>query len=131
MVYPMDIFFVDASPQSRSRLKALIERLDGARVVGYAESARAAVAAILERMPDVVLLDVKLEQGSGFDVLREIRRREPGIDCYVLSNYASEPYRSYARRLGAAGYFDKTTELGELREALADRSLTPQPAAQP
>lgn len=127
----MDIFFVDASPQSRGRLKELVERLDGARVVGCSQSARAAIAAILQKRPDVVLLDVKLEEGSGFDVLREVRRREPGIDCYVLSNYASEPYRSYARRLGAAGYFDKTTELGELREALAERALTPLPAGQP
>ena len=127
----MDIFFVDASPQSRGRLKELVERLDGAHVTGYAGSARAAIAAILDKRPDVVLLDVKLEEGSGFDVLREVRRREPGIDCYVLSNYASEPYRSYARRLGAAGYFDKTTELGELREALAERALTPLPAGQP
>ena len=127
----MDIFFVDASPQSRGRLKELVERLDAARVVGWSQSAPAAIAAILQKRPDVVLLDVKLEEGSGFDVLREIGRREPGIDCYVLSNYASEPYRSYARRLGAAGYFDKTTELAELREALAERALTPLPAAQP
>jgi DNA-binding NarL/FixJ family response regulator len=126
----MDIFFVDASPQSRRRLTQLVDRIDGARVVGHAESAKAAIAAILEKMPDVVLLDLKLEEGSGFDVLREVRRREPGIDFYMLSNYSSEPYRRSARRLGAAGFFDKTTELGELCELLAERALTRQPAAQ-
>ena len=124
----MDVFFVDASPQSRRRLTALIEELDAARVVGHASSAKPAIAAILEKLPDVVLLDLKLEEGSGLDVLREVRRREPGIDFYVLSNYASEPYRRCALRMGALEFFDKTTELERLRELLAERALTPQPA---
>lgn len=124
----MDIFLVDGSPQSRSRLTRLIEGMEDAHVVGHAAGAKAAIAGILEKRPDVVLLDLKLEEGSGFDVLREVRRREPGIDVYMLSNYASEPYRRYAHRLGAVAFFDRTTELGELCELLAERALTPQPA---
>ena len=126
----MDVFLADESPQSGRRLGGLIERIDGARVVGHAAGAAGAIAAIVERRPDVVLLDLKLAGGSGFDVLREVRAREPGIDVYMLSNYASEPYRRYARRLGAVDFFDKTTELGRLSEVLAARArLTLQPAA--
>lgn len=127
----MDIFFVDESPESRSRLTRLIGGMDEARVVGHAATAQAAIAAILEKKPDVVLLDLKLEEGTGFDVLREVRRREPGIDVYMLSNYASEPYRRYALRLGAVDFFDKTTELDRLCDRLAARAaLTSQPAVQ-
>ncbi len=124
----MDVFFVDESPQSRSRLTRLL-RTVGVQAVGHAESARAALAALLEKKPDVVLLDLKLDEGSGFDVLRELRSRAPGIDVYMLSNYASEPYRRYALRLGAADFFDKTTELERLCAVLAARAaLTRQPA---
>ena len=124
----MDVFFVDASPESRRRLTGMLEGLEAIRVVGHASNAKAAIAAILEKLPDVVLLDLKLEEGSGLEVLREVRRREPGIDFYILSNYASAPYRRCALRLGAVEFFDKTTELEALRELLAERALTRQPA---
>lgn len=126
----MDLFFVDESPHSRNRLTRLIESVAAMHVVGHAGGARAAIAAILEKKPDVVLLDLKLEEGSGFDVLHELHEREPGIDVYMLSNYASEPYRRHALRLGAIDFFDKTTELERLCAVLAARAvLIPQPAA--
>lgn len=123
----MDVFFVDQSPQSRQRLKRVLDAMAGVRIVGHAQGAAAAVAAILEKRPDVVLLDLKLEEGSGFDVLRQVHEREPGIDVYMLSNYASEPYRRFARRLGAVDFFDKTSELGQLCELLAARALMRRP----
>lgn len=128
----MDVYLVDESPQSRSRLTRLLERLvEPVQVVGHAGTASAAIAAILDKKPEVVLLDLKLEEGSGFDVLRELRKREPGIDVYMLSNYASEPYRRYALRLGATDFFDKTAELERLCTVLAGRAaLKPQRAAQ-
>ena len=126
----MDVFFVDESSQSRRRLTRLVQAMDGVRVVGHASTAAAAIALIAEVQPDVVVLDLKLGEGSGFDVLRELRRCQPDIDVYMLSNYASEPYRRYALRLGAVDFFDKTTELERLCEQLAVRAaLTPQPAA--
>ncbi|HET7198784.1 MAG TPA: response regulator [Burkholderiales bacterium] len=126
----MEVFFVDRSPESRARLRSLVEAIDGAHVAGDAAGARAAVGAILAGKPDVVLVDVLLEDGSGFEVLREVGAREPGIALYMLSNYASEPYRRHAARLGALDFFDRTTELGRLREALAARArLTRRPVA--
>ena len=46
---------------------------------------------------------------------------EPGIDFYMLSNFATEPYRRHAERLGACGFFDKTTDFDRLRELVAQR----------
>jgi DNA-binding NarL/FixJ family response regulator len=63
-------------------------------------------------------------------VLREVRARAPEIALYMVSNYASEPYRRHARNLGAADFFDKTTELERLCQVLAARAvLTRQPVA--
>ena len=104
----------------------MLSQLPGAHVQGHATQARAAIRDILSHKPDVVVLDLKLDQGSGFDVLREVHDREPGIDFYMLSNFASEPYRRYAMRLGALDFFDKSNEFERVRDVLAKRA-----AAQP
>ena len=116
------IFIVEDSRMLRERLETLVTALPDTLVTGHAESAAAALAAISRDRPDVVLLDLCLEGSSGFDVLRELQAREPGIDVYMLTNFASEPYRRHAERLGAKGFFDKTTEFERVRDAIAQRT---------
>ena len=116
------IFIVEDSRMLRERLETLVTALPDTLVTGHAESASAALAAISRDRPDVVLLDLCLEGSSGFDVLRELQAREPGIDVYMLTNFASEPYRRHAERLGAKGFFDKTTEFERVRDAIAQRT---------
>lgn len=118
------IFVVEDSPLVRERLLEMLETLPDAEVVGTATRADEAIQDILEGHPDVVLLDVRLEQGSGFDVLRAVHEMAPEVDVYMLSSFASDPYRQLALRLGARGYFDKTTEFGRVRETLAARAAT-------
>ena len=116
------IYIVEDSPLLLERLQVLINALPDTLLVGHSASAAEATRAILEEKPDVVLLDLCLERSSGFDVLREVQAREPGIDVYMLSNFASEPYRRYAARLGARGFFDKSTEIERVRDVIAARS---------
>ena len=70
----------------------------------------------------MVVLDLNLAEGGGFDVLRELRAKAPEIDVYMLSNFSAYPYRQLAERLGARGFFDKTREFGRVREAIAARA---------
>jgi two-component system, NarL family, response regulator DevR len=116
------VFIVEDSPILRKRVEQIVGALPGTVVVGHAASAREALFSILAHRPDVVLLDLCLEDSSGFDVLRELSRREPGIDVYMLSNFASEPYRRHAERLGAKGFFDKTNEFERVRDVIASRA---------
>ncbi len=90
-------------------------------IVGHTGDAHEAIAGILSAKPDVVVLDFKLSHGSGFDVLSEVHGREPGIDFYMLSNFASEPYRRRAARLGAIDFFDKSSEFERVRDVVARR----------
>jgi DNA-binding NarL/FixJ family response regulator len=113
---------VEDSPLVCERLEALLASVAGATTVGRAAGADEAVRAILSARPDAVVLDLRLAQGSGFDVLREVHERAPGIDVYVLSNHADEPYRRRAERLGARGFFDKSTEFERVRDTLAARA---------
>jgi len=116
------VFLVEDSPVVRERLEILVGGISGARTVGSAARADDAIRAILAEHPDVVVLDLKLAQGSGFDVLRAVHDAEPSIDIYMLSNFASEPYRRLAERLGAREFFDKSNEIERVRDALRARS---------
>lgn len=118
----LKVFIVEDSPIVRERLTALLGSIDGAATVGEAASASEAVARILEARPDAVVCDLKLADGSGFDVLRAVHERAPGIELYMLSNFSAEPYRRMAARLGARDFFDKSHEIHRVREVLAARA---------
>jgi DNA-binding NarL/FixJ family response regulator len=120
----MNVFLVEDSPLVLERLTGMLHAIPGVTIVGHAGGVREAIAAIFRTRPHVVVLDLKLGQGSGFDVLAKIHDSEPGIDFYMLSNFASEPYRRHAERLGALGFFDKTTEFELVRDAIAQRAAT-------
>lgn len=113
----MQIYIVEDSTLVRRRLEEMFAGVPGARIAGAAGSASQATREILERRPDLVLLDIGLAEGGGFDVLRALRAQAPEIDVYMLSNFAADPYRQLAERLGARGFFDKTREFERVREA--------------
>ena len=97
--------------------------IPGATLIGEAADADAAIRDILATRPDVVMLDLGLAGGtSGFDVLRAVRPQAPEIDFYMLSNFAADPYRQLAERLGACHFFDKSRELDRVRELIAQRA---------
>jgi DNA-binding NarL/FixJ family response regulator len=119
----MEIFLVEDSPPIRVRLAEMLAAIPGTNLVGVAERADTAIRDILAKRPDVVVLDLSLAGGtSGFEVLRGVCREAPEIDFYMLSNFAAEPYRSLAERLGAREFFDKTSEFERVRQLIAERA---------
>jgi two-component system, OmpR family, response regulator len=103
-------------------LKRLLEVLDaaGADIAGHSDSAATAIREILALTPDVAIVDIALRRGNGFDILRAFSQRNDATPIIiVLSNYASPPYRSAAKRFGVEYYFDKNTEIGSMLKVLA------------
>jgi two-component system OmpR family response regulator len=121
----MQIFIVEDSSLVRGRLVDMFDAVPGARVVGHAADAQAAIREILARRPDIVVCDLNLRESSGFDVLRAVRPLAPEIDFYMLSNFAASPYRELAERLGAREFFDKSREFERVREIIARRAEQP------
>lgn len=119
---PLNVFLVEDSAPVRERVIAMLGAIAGVSVVGFAAGADEATRAILELRPPVVLLDLKLAQGSGFDVLRGVRPLAPAIDFYLLSNFATPAYRRTAEELGARGVYDKSQEFRQLLDLLAERA---------
>lgn len=115
------VFLVEDSPPVLDRLISLLGALPNTRIVGHAAGAEEAARAILAVRPDLVVLDLRLAQGTGFDVLIELHGKAPGIDVYVLSSFSYPPYRRQAGQFGALAFFDKSTDMDRLRDAVAKR----------
>jgi DNA-binding NarL/FixJ family response regulator len=96
----------------RSELEGLVE------IVGEAGDVESAVATIVERAPDVVLLDVHLPGGGGVEILRRLATEAPGAKCLALS-VSDDPEDVIAViRAGARGYVTKTISPPELADAV-------------
>lgn len=114
------VFIVEDSPLIRKRIIDNLHSIGGFAVVGFAESEDDAVAAITEAKPDVVITDIRLKEGNGIEVVRQVRlaplASRPKI--YVLSNYASPEYRHECELVGADAFFDKSGEYDRFLDAL-------------
>jgi DNA-binding NarL/FixJ family response regulator len=116
------VYLVEDSDAVRERLEQMLAGIEGTLYVGHASGVTEAIRGILAAQPDAVVLDVRLTDGNGFEVLRAVHERAPDIAVYMLSNFSSEPYRRMAERLGATEFFDKTTELERMRQTLSARA---------
>jgi two-component system, NarL family, response regulator DevR len=98
------IFLLDDHEVVRAGLRSLLETEEDFDVVGEAATAADALARIPAVRPDVAVLDVRLPDGSGVEVCREIRSRSPEIACVMLTSYADDEALFAAIMAGAAGY---------------------------
>ena len=114
----MNLFIVENSNYLRERLIRLVGQRKGIRVVGHAATAREAVDSIRQVRPDVVLLDIRLDQGSGLDVIKQTKTRGQPPIFVVLTNYAYSQYRDRFLQYGAEYFFDKSQELDVMLQAL-------------
>jgi DNA-binding NarL/FixJ family response regulator len=118
----MQVFLVEDSEPVRTRLMEMLSKVPGTTVQGCAAEANTAIREILAGKPDVVVLDLSLASGSGFDVLRAVHPQAPQIDFFMLSNFAADPYRQLADKLGARGFYDKSSEFERVRDVIAARA---------
>ena len=125
------VFLVEDSTIIRERLLQLLEGLDGVEVVGDADNAVDAIAGIMAAGPDVVVLDIKLKNGSGIDVLKRVKQSLPSVTVIMLTNYATSEYRRRCLEAGAEYFLDKTNEFENLRGILHRLRRDNQPGATP
>ena len=97
------VVLADDHPVVRSGLRALLDSLGGYEVVAEAGSGDAAVAAVLEHRPDVVLLDVKMPDGDGIDATRRIRSGVPETAILILTMFDDRETVQAAMRAGRVG----------------------------
>lgn len=108
------ILLVDDHEVVRAGVKALLDAQEGMVVVGEADNAEEAVRRVGYDEPDVVVLDVRLPDGSGIEACREIRSRFPEVKVLMLTSFADEEALMAAILAGASGYVLKRVKSNEL-----------------
>ncbi|WP_030914272.1 response regulator [Streptosporangium amethystogenes] len=98
------VFLVDDHEVVRRGVAALLESEGDIEVIGEAGTAESAVARIPALQPDVAVLDVRLPDGNGVDVCREVRSKMPGLACLMLTSFADDEALFNAVMAGASGY---------------------------
>jgi DNA-binding NarL/FixJ family response regulator len=66
--------------------------------------------ALLDKKPDLILLDIHLPERNGMDILKRVKKSARDCEVIMLSNYAGEYYKEQCRKLGALFFLDKTNE---------------------
>lgn len=107
----MRVMVVDDASSVRQRLMAGFRQAPGVDAVAEAGTGEDALSTFDEFRPDLVTLDLMLPGMTGLDVLDEIKRRRPGTEVVIFTNY---PYPAFRRRcieLGANHFFSKSTDV--------------------
>ncbi len=109
---------VDDHPVVRHGLVSMLSYEPDMQVVGEAGDGAEAVRVILEQQPDVVLLDLRLPQLSGIEVMKQVRAKQTDTRFLVLTTYDADEYIVPALSAGAQGYLLKDTTPEELTRAI-------------
>ncbi|MBN1094225.1 response regulator transcription factor [Blastococcus sp. TML/M2B] len=103
----MRVFLVDDHEVVRRGVAEVLEDDPHLVVAGEAGSVAEALARVPAVRPDVVVLDMRLPDGSGADLCRSLRQRVPGLPCLVLTSFSEHEAREAAVRAGATGFLLK------------------------
>ncbi len=116
--HPLRLLVVDDHEIVRQGLVALLDRRDGFQVVAEAGTAAEAVDQARRFEPDLVVMDVRLPDGSGIEACREIRAERPATRVVMLTSYPDEEAVLSAIVAGASGYLLKQIRARDLVAAL-------------
>ncbi len=108
------VFLLDDHELVREGIRSLFDGDEDIEIVGEAGTAAKAMAMIPLTKPDVAILDVRLEDGNGIEVCREMRSVMPDLACLMLTSYADDEALYASVMAGAAGYVLKQVKARDL-----------------
>jgi two-component system response regulator DevR len=118
MEAPLRVMLVDDHVVVRDGIKSLLEATDDLVVCAEAGSAREAVDIADRALPDVIVMDVRLQDGSGIEATRDIRAARPQTKVLMLTSFADDEALFASIMAGAAGYVLKQIRGDELLQAI-------------
>lgn len=123
---------VEDSLAIRGRLIAMIEAVDACHVVASHDTEAGALAWMQDQPFDIAVIDLDLREGSGFGILKALQSRPAarlnGVCCVVLTNHGSPRVRSICMGLGADAFFDKSSQIEDLLDYIAQHVSSQQQA---
>ena len=114
------VLIVDDHAVVRIGLRSLLSHTSGFRVVGEAGTVAEALAMADQSNPDVVLMDIRLPDGSGVEACREIKKTHPDMRIVMLTSYSDEEAIVGSVMAGANGYLLKQADSDQLTRAIRE-----------
>lgn len=111
------VLIVDDHPMVRTGLKNILVA-EQYSVCGEASGVEEAILAVRSTSPDIVLIDIQLKDGSGIDLIRELRKSQSGVKMLAVSMHDEMIYAERALRAGAHGYIEKDQSPANLISAI-------------
>ena len=112
------VFLLDDHEVVRRGLRELFDAEEDLSVVGEAATAEEAITRVPATHPDVAVLDVRLPDGDGVEVCRDLRSAMPELKCLMLTSFADDEALFSAILAGASGYVLKQVKGGDLVSAV-------------
>jgi DNA-binding NarL/FixJ family response regulator len=114
----MKVLIVDDSAVVRVRLADLLLEVEGVESVAQAENGQQGLELVKSLKPDVAIVDVRMPRRSGIDLLEDVRKSRQTLKVIMLTNYPTPENREKCLSLGADYFFDKSSEIEEVVNAL-------------
>ena len=123
---PLGVYVVEDSEILTKLLVSMLKSDLGVHVIGNSGEAEKAIAEIRSLRPDVIIVDLVLRNGNGFEVLQAVHESNPDIVGVVLTNHSTPAYRTAARNLGVSDdhFFDKTEQIGSMCNLIRQMAQT-------
>ena len=116
----MKILIVEDSILVRRSLIELIDPLDNVSGITEAVNVPEGIRMAREIKPDIIILDIRMPGGSGFDVLKEVKKMNEQTVVIVLTKYTTDKFREEATKYGADYFFDKSNEFEKAIDVIRD-----------
>ena len=113
------VLVVDDSLVVLQRMIPMLQGIPNVEFVIHAGTYKEAIDVLDELKPDYILLDIHLPDQSGIGLLQLVKEKYDQIIVFMMTNSATEQYRTICRQLGASRFFDKSMEFERIPEALA------------
>lgn len=114
----IQVLVIDDHPVVRQGLRSLLNEYSDIRVVGEADGSTGTINTIARLEPDILLLDIRLEEEDGLGLARRIRVQFPQIRIIILTSYDEASHLVEAARIGVQGYLLKSSSAEVLADAI-------------
>lgn len=115
---PMTVIIADDHVAVRKSLRLMLECDPDLKLVGEAADGLEAIRTVHALQPDLLLLDIKMPQMNGLEVLQYLRNEKNPVAIIVFSNHSDQLYVDATERLGAAAFVSKSAGMDALMEAI-------------
>jgi DNA-binding NarL/FixJ family response regulator len=115
---PIRVLIVDDHALVRGGIRALVEKIEGMKVIGEAGTGSEALELVKQLKPNLMLLDLTMPEKGGFEVLDHVTKKYPEIKVIVLTVHEAAEYAIRALREKAAGFLPKSAAPTELEQAI-------------